>query len=198
VPQRPESALLVVDVQNDFCSGGALAVPGSDEVIDALNAYLGDAAARGFPVYASRDWHPEATAHFARFGGEWPEHCVAGSEGACFPERLRLPADSVIVSKGDRPDEAGYSAFEGHTDDGTLLLNHLRARGIRHVYIGGLATDYCVVQSVVDALSAGLEVTVLADAVAGIDVAAGDSARAVEAMRRRGARIRAGAGTLPS
>lgn len=187
-PTRPVSALLIVDVQEDFCTGGALAVPGSEAVIDALNRYVADAAASGLPVYASRDWHPATTTHFKAFGGTWPVHCVADSPGARFHPRLRLPPDTLVVTKGDRADEAGYSAFDGHVADGTPLLADLRRRGISHLYVGGLATDYCVRASVLDALGAGIGVTLLADAIAGVDLAPGDSARALDEMREHGAK----------
>jgi nicotinamidase/pyrazinamidase len=183
----PGSALLIVDVQNDFCTGGALAVPQSERVVTSLNRYIDAAVTRGAPIYASRDWHPATTTHFKPYGGEWPVHCVQGSSGAAFHPDLRLPPDAIVVTKGERADSAGYSAFEGRTADGTPLADDLRRRGVTRLYVGGLATDYCVQQSVLGALGEGLEVTLLEDAIAGVDVTAGDSARAVEEMRRRGA-----------
>ena len=183
------SALLVVDVQNDFCTGGALAVPGSDRVVDALNRHLRTAAERGQPIYATRDWHPARTSHFKDFGGEWPVHCVENTHGAAFHPDLQLPAGAIIVTKGDTADAHGYSAFEGATPDGTPLLDDLRRRGITHLYVGGLATDYCVRASVLDALKAGLRVTVLDDAIAGVDLKAGDSDRARDEMRAGGADV---------
>jgi nicotinamidase/pyrazinamidase len=188
--------LLVVDVQNDFCPGGALAVAAGNEVVAALNGYLEDAAAHGVPVYASRDWHPPETSHFERFGGIWPVHCVQDSPGARFHPDLHLPAAASVISKGDRPDVHGYSAFDGHTADGTTLADELRQHGVTHLFVGGLATDYCVKHSVLDALAAGLQVTVLEDAIAGVDVQPGDSARALEEMRAKGAEVAARAGSL--
>lgn len=185
----PKSALLVVDVQNDFCTGGALAVPGSDAVVSALNKHLRKAAIRGMPVYASRDWHPARTTHFQAFGGEWPVHCVRNSVGAQFHPALELPATAIVVTKGECDDAPGYSAFEGVTADGTPLLDDVRRRGITHLYVGGLATDYCVRASVLDALQAGLRVTVLEDAIAGVDLRPGDSTRARDEMRGHGARF---------
>jgi nicotinamidase/pyrazinamidase len=187
-------ALLVVDVQKDFCPGGALAVPDGDRVIPALNRYAARAAAQGWPVYASRDWHPPVTSHFKEYGGEWPPHCVQHTAGAEFHDDLRLPSSAVVVTKGESPDRPGYSALEGTTPDGRTLLDDLRARGVDHLYVGGLATDYCVRQSVLDARAAGITVTVLEDAIAGVDVRSGDSARAVSAMRAAGAQL----GTLPT
>ncbi len=182
-----KSALLVVDVQNDFCEGGALGIAGGGQVVDALNRHLDAAVAQGMTVYATRDWHPADTSHFKPFGGRWPVHCVQGTRGAGFHPRLRLPAGAVIVSKGTDPKSDGYSAFDGRTPDGRPLAEDLQERGVGRLFIGGLATDYCVRQSVLDARAAGLEITVLEDAVAGVD--AGGSARAVEEMRASGARF---------
>ena len=181
------SALLVVDVQKDFCTRGALAVPGSEAVIDALNRHIDEARWRGIPIYASRDWHPPTTTHFKPFGGEWPVHCVQDSPGAEFHPDLRLPPDVTVVTKGDRPDAHGYSAFEGRTPDGRRLLEDLQQRGVTHLYVGGLATDYCVRASALDALGAGVGVTLLEDAVAGVDIQPGDSERAISELRERGA-----------
>lgn len=179
--------LLIVDVQKDFCPGGALPVPDADRVVRALNRHIGDAGAHGAIVYASRDWHPAISTHFAPNGGPWPPHCVQGSDGARFHPGLRLPATAVLVTKGEDPGGAGYSVFEGHTPDGKPFLTDVRERGIHHLYVGGLATDYCVKQSVLDALSAGLQVSILEDAIAGVDADA--SARAVAQMRMNGAGV---------
>lgn len=179
------AALLVVDVQNDFCPGGALPVPEGDRVIPVLNR-LADRFG-GAPVYASRDWHPPDTRHFQAFGGPWPVHCVAGTRGAELHPDLRLPPSAVIVSKGqDRADD-GYSAFEATTPEGRRLPDDLRERNVTDLVVGGLATDYCVRASVLDARRAGLRVTVVTDAVAGIG--RDDTARALEEMRQAGARL---------
>ncbi len=183
------SALLVVDVQNDFCTNGALAVPGSERVVAAMNRHISHAVSLGWPVYASRDWHPRKTTHFQQYGGQWPVHCVQDSPGARFHPDLHLPGDAIIVTKGDRADDAGYSAFDGRTPDGTTLLGDLRRRGVSHLYIGGLATDYCVKASALGGLDAGLRVTLLEDAVAGVELTPGDSSRALDEMRDRGAEI---------
>ena len=179
------TGLLVVDVQNDFCHGGALAVPNGDRVVGTLNQYIETAVARGVTVYASRDWHPGVTSHFKPYGGPWPVHCVQGSDGARFHPDLRLPSAAIVVTKGESPDSPGYSAFEGRTPGGNSFLADLRERGIDHLVVGGLATDYCVKHSVLDALSAGLQVTILEDAIAGVDPE--DSASALIQMRDRGA-----------
>ena len=194
--ERPGSALLIVDVQNDFCPGGALPVPHGDRVVPVLNHYIAEASAHGLPIYASRDWHPARTTHFAAFGGEWPVHCVQHSRGACFRSDLRLPSSTVVVTKGERADHPGYSAFDGYAEGGANLLSMLQAQHVTHLFVGGLATDYCVKQSVLDARAAGLEVTVLSDAIAGVDVHPGDSARAMAEMRDAGARLAAGRGLL--
>jgi nicotinamidase/pyrazinamidase len=186
---QAHSALLVVDVQKDFCPGGALPVRDGDRIIPVLNQYVAAAEAEGWVVYASRDWHPPLTRHFQPYGGEWPPHGVQDTDGARFHEKLRLPATTIIVSKGQDPDDAGYSAFQGETGGGLSLLKDMRGRGIDRLYVGGLATDYCVKHSVLDARRAGLDVTVLLDGVAGVDRTPGDSARAIEEMRQAGASI---------
>ena len=186
------SGLLVVDVQNDFCPGGALAVPNGNRVVSVLNDYLDAAVGHDVIIYASRDWHPAITNHFKPYGGVWPVHCVQDTEGARFHPGLRLPPTAIIVTKGEDPDKPGYSAFDGHTPAGTPLLTDIRERRIDHLYVGGLATDYCIKHSVLDALAAGLTVTLLEDAIAGVDVRPGDSARAVAEMREKGARVVAG------
>jgi nicotinamidase/pyrazinamidase len=186
---KKQSALLIVDVQKDFCPGGALPVPHGDRVVPELNRYIADATVRGSPIYASRDWHPPVTRHFRPHGGQWPPHCVRNTDGAGFHKDLQLPASATVISKGQDPDGPGYSALEGYTSEGRTFLSDLRERQIGHLYIGGLATDYCVKHSVLDALRLGFEVTVLADAIAGVDVQPGDSTRAIDDMRRAGAEI---------
>jgi nicotinamidase/pyrazinamidase len=181
------TALLLVDVQNDFCPGGALAVPAGDRVVPVLNRVIHRFQSDGRPVYASRDWHPSDTTHFREFGGRWPAHCVADSSGAHFHPQLRLPAETIVISKGQQRTDDGYSAFEGMTNSGRTLVEDLRARGVSELYVGGLATDYCVRATVLDARRAGLSVTVLTDAVAGIGP--DDTARALEEMRAAGASL---------
>jgi nicotinamidase/pyrazinamidase len=186
------AGLLVIDLQNDFCAGGALAVPNADRVVSALNEHIDEAVAHGVSIYASRDWHPPVSKHFKPYGGPWPVHCVKDTNGARFHPNLHLPATAIWITKGEDPASPGYSAFEGQTPDGTPLLADVRARGIGQLYVGGIATDYCVKHSVLDALSAGLQVTLLEDAIAGVD--AEGSACAIVEMRRRGARVTAGPG----
>jgi nicotinamidase/pyrazinamidase len=182
-------ALLIVDVQNDFCPGGALAVPHGDRVIPVLNRLAARASALGLPVYASRDWHPPNTTHFAANGGKWPVHCVAGTEGARLHPDLLLPPGALIVTKGTSTKDDGYSAFEGSIAGRGSLLADLRARGIDEVVIGGLATDYCVKASALDARRHGLGATVVSDAIGAVDLTPGDGARALEEMEAAGVDI---------
>jgi nicotinamidase/pyrazinamidase len=183
------TALLIVDVQNDFCPGGALAVPEGDQVIAPLNRAAAWVAQRGGLVVASRDWHPRTTRHFKAFGGLWPAHCVQETHGAAFHPDLKLPDGAVIVSKGTSTEDDGYSAFEGRTDDGKTLHEVLQAHGVRRLVVGGLATDYCVRASVLDALQHGYEVVVLTDAIRGVNLQPDDSARALQEMQAHGAHL---------
>ena len=187
-PRTPgHSALIVVDVQRDFCPGGALPAASGDAIVPAINRHLDDARARGMLVYASRDWHPAITTHFQAQGGPWPPHCVQGTHGAQFHPALALPADAIVVSKGMDPDRPGYSAFDGRTPDDRTLADDLRRRHVDHVYVAGIATEYCVKQTVLDARKNGFRVSVLRDAIAGIQP--DDADRAVREMEQAGAQI---------
>ncbi len=177
-------ALVLVDVQNDFCPGGALAVPRGDEVIPILNRLLGLFAERHLPVIATRDWHPADHASFRARGGPWPPHCVKGTPGASLHPDLEIPCETLIVSKGTSPDAPGYSAFEG-----TGLSRELALRSVRRLLAGGLATDYCVRATVLDALHEGVAVVIVSDACRGIDAAPGDIARALAEMTAAGATL---------
>jgi nicotinamidase/pyrazinamidase len=177
-------ALLIVDVQCDFLPGGALAVPDGDAVVPALNRALARAEETAMPVYASRDWHPPNHCSFREQGGPWPSHCVAGSPGAQFAPGLRLTSDTRIVDKARSAEADAYSAF-----DGTGLAQTLEAEGVRRVVVGGLATDYCVLATVRDALRAGFEVIVLTEAVRAVDVHPGDGEKALAEMRAAGAQL---------
>lgn len=181
------SALLLVDVQNDFCPGGALPVPQGDMVAGRLSRAASCFAAAGVAVIASRDWHPAVTSHFREYGGTWPPHCVQGSSGAAFHPALTLPESALVISKGVNPDADSYSAFDGRTEEGSSLNDILSELKTRLLYVGGLATDYCVRSSVLDALHAGYEVTLLVDAIAGVDLHEGDSEKALEEMLAAGA-----------
>ena len=182
-----KDALLIVDVQNDFCPGGALAVAEGHVVVPLLNQYMERAAAAGVPIFASRDWHPAQTAHFREHGGQWPPHCVQGTPGAEFHPDLRLPEGTVVVSKGMNPVDEGYSLFEGKLEDGRDALTALRELGVTRVHVGGLATDYCVRATTLDALAARFDVFLLEDAIRAVEVQPGDGERAITEMREAGA-----------
>lgn len=176
-------ALIIVDVQNDFLPGGSLAVADGGAVIPALNRYIQSFVKHQLPVYATRDWHTADHCSFKPQGGPWPPHCVAGTAGAAFAPKLKLPAAAVVVSKAVRRDADAYSGFEG-----TDLDRHLRAAGINRLFIGGLATDYCVLNTVKDARRLQFETYLLEDAIRAVNVTPGDGARAVAAMHAAGAR----------
>ena len=184
-----KDALIVVDVQNDFCPGGTLAVADGDQVVPVLNRYIDQFIKAGLPIFATRDWHPEKTSHFTTGGGPWPPHCIQGSKGAEFHPDLRLPPGTVMVSAGTGADEDGYSGFVGRDESGVTLADLLRQRGIERVFVGGLATDYCVKHTVLDGLKEGLKVVLLADSVRGVNVKPGDSERAIEEMLNAGAEV---------
>ncbi|WP_208277548.1 isochorismatase family protein [Massilia oculi] len=175
-------ALLIVDLQVDFLPGGNLGVPHGDQVIAPINRLIGLYRARALPIYASRDWHPELHCSFAAQGGPWPPHCVAGTEGAGFSSELNLPDDVIVVSKADTVEVDAYSAFNG-----TGLGQAMRARGIRRVAVCGLATDYCVLNTVLDGLEEKIEILIVAEAARAVDVHPGDGDRAMTRMLRAGA-----------
>lgn len=176
-----KSALIIVDVQNDFCQGGALPVPNGDEVVPILNRYIEIFKRVGASIYATRDWHPVNHISFRTQGGIWPPHCVQNTTGAEFHPNLKLPLETRVISKAD-PDKEAYSGFEG-----TELGEELQKRGIEKVFIGGLATDYCVKNTVLDALKLGFKAVLLEDAIRGVDVNIGDSEKAIEEMLKKGA-----------
>ena len=174
-----KDALLVVDVQNDFCPGGALAVQRGDEVVAVLNTLI--------PlfknVYTTQDWHPPNHISFKHQGGIWPLHCVAGTIGAELHPSLHV-GNAVRIKKGSDPRKEAYSGFEG-----TDLARKLKKAGIERVFIGGLTTDYCVKTTALDAVRGGFAVVVLLDAIRGVDLKPGDSSAALDEMRRAGAVI---------
>lgn len=176
-------ALLVVDVQNDFCPGGSLAVDHGDDVVKPLNKLIGQFLANGEPVYETRDWHPADTKHFAAYGGTWPVHCVQGTPGAQFHPRLNQDSRIRVVSKG-LGDTDCYSAF-----DETDLADELHRLGVTEVWVGGLATDYCVKNTVLDALKEGFEVKAVENAMRAVNLKPGDDERALAEMRAAGAQI---------
>ena len=179
-----KKALIVVDVQNDFCPGGSLAVSHGDEVVAPLNKLMTEFLDRDEPVYKTRDWHPPKAKHFADYGGTWPVHCVQNTPGAEFhPELLDDPRVKTI-SKGFDESADGYSGF-----DGTQLAEQLRKQGIDEVWVGGLATDYCVKETVLDARKEGFRVKALADMMRPVNVKPGDGQKALEEMSAAGAEI---------
>jgi len=177
------TGLLVVDIQNDFCAGGALPVPEGDRVVPVLNRYIDLFVERGAPVFFTRDWHPRDHISFKERGGPWPPHCVQGTEGAAFHKDLKVPSDAAVISTADRADREAYSGFSG-----TDLAARLRNLGVKTVLVGGLATDYCVKHTVLDAVKEGLETYFLKDASRGVEVSPGDTEKAVEEMKAAGAR----------
>jgi nicotinamidase/pyrazinamidase len=170
-------ALIIVDVQKDFCPGGALPVPEGDQVIPVLNDYIKIFKKPNARVFATRDWHPPNHVSFKAQGGPWPPHCVQNSEGAKFHPDLKLPSDATIVSKAMDPLREAYSGF-----DGTELVNILKAQGVTRVFVGGLATDYCVKNTVLDARKMSFETVLLLDAVRGINVEPDDVKKAIAEM----------------
>ena len=181
-------ALLIVDVQNDFCPGGALAVSEGDQVVPVLNEWIEQAQRDGVPVYASRDWHPASHISFTERGGPWPPHCVQGTSGAAFHPGLRLPSNVEIISKADKLEEDSYSAFGG-----TDLAERLRRAGVSRVWIGGLTQDYCVRETSLDAIREGFEVHVIVEGTRAVNVSPGDGRRALDDIRRAGAILEAAA-----
>ncbi len=178
-----KDVLLITDIQNDFLPGGALAVKDGDLVIPALNEYAKMFKQAKAKIVASRDWHPPNHISFITQGGPWVPHCVQNSEGAKFSPKLKIPPETAIISKATDPQKEAYSVF-----DGTGLSEQLKAEGITRIFIGGLATDYCVVNSVLDARKIGYETYVLIDATKGIEVNPGDVDKALETMKKTGAK----------
>lgn len=176
------SALIIVDVQNDFLPGGALPVPNGDQVIIPLNNYIKIFHEKELPIIATRDWHPENHISFNTRGGPWPPHCIRNTWGAEFPKELMLPPNVIIISKAFKEDEEAYSGFQG-----TNLDDVLRKLDVNRLFVGGLATDYCVRATVLDALKLNYQVILLLDAIKGVDVNPGDSERAIKEMIANGA-----------
>ena len=185
------TALVVVDLQNDFADpAGSLSVAGGDRVVPVVNRAVRDATDAGALVVATQDWHPETTPHFAKDGGVWPVHCVAGTWGAELAPAFELPIDAPRVRKGSNGED-GYSGFtmrdpETGEEIPTELEGILRERGIERVVVCGLATDYCVLATALDAVHLGFEVEVLADAVAAVNLQPDDAERALAEMAGAG------------
>lgn len=185
------TALVVVDLQNDFADpAGSLSVAGSEAIIQIVNEAVRAARDDGAMVVATQDWHPESTPHFARDGGIWPVHCVGGTWGAELHPAFELPADAPRVRKGTSGED-GYSGFtmrdpESGEETATELESLLRAGGVERVVVCGLATDYCVKATALDAVRLGFEVTLLDDAVAAVNLVDGDGDRALAELQEAG------------
>ena len=177
-------ALVLVDIQQDYMSGGALPVPDAEAILSRVNAYVAAFAMRHLPIFLTRDWHPENHCSFRTKGGPWPPHCVAGSPGAKWADGLNVVPGARIISKGSDADTEAYSGFSG-----TPLLVLLRDLGVRRIFVAGLATDYCVRATVMDARAQGFKVVVLADAIRGVDAEPGDVTRAIADMVASGATL---------
>ncbi|HEV2225898.1 MAG TPA: nicotinamidase [Nitrososphaerales archaeon] len=173
-----------MDVQNDFCPGGALAVKNGDRVVPRLNKTIAAFAKDGLPIFFTRDWHPSNHISFREQGGIWPPHCIQGTIGAGFHPDLFIPRGATIINKGDKPNAEAYSGFQG-----TDLESRLKKAGVGEIFLGGLATDYCVKESCHDALRAGFKVNVLKDCVKAVNVESGDDSRALREMGRAGAKL---------
>jgi len=184
---KSRKALLIVDVQNDFCPKGALAVPRGDKVVPPINKYIKIFSQNKLPIFVTRDWHPKETKHFKDFGGLWPKHCIKKTKGARFHPDLKLPKGIIILSKGMNPDQDGYSVFQAQDNQGRGILHWLKRLKIDELFIAGLATDYCVKFSALEALKLGLKVKILTDAIQGVNIKASDSQEAIKEMLAAGA-----------
>ncbi len=177
-------AIIIADIQNDFLPGGALPIKESDQIVPILNDYAKIFKVANSRIFASKDWHPPNHVSFIAQGGPWPPHCLQNSKGADFSPNLKLPKETQIVLKATDPNKEAYSVF-----DGTDLEEQLKAKGVTRIFIGGLATDYCIVNSVIDARKLGLATFVLEDATCGIDLKPGDVNQAFRIMQASGARL---------
>jgi nicotinamidase/pyrazinamidase len=175
-------ALIIVDVQNDFFPGGTISVSGGGQVIPFLNDYLKLFTKADASIFATRDWHPPNHLSFKDQGGSWPAHCVQNTQGAKFHPILKLPKNTIVVSKGINPFKDNYSGFEGDE-----LSNTLKNTGIKRVFVGGLTTEYCVKNTVIESLKLGFEAVLLIDAIAGINAKPGDEVNAIDKMVENGA-----------
>ena len=182
VQLKAGDALLIADVQNDFLPGGALGISGGDEIVPVLLTYIHRFLSKALPIFLTRDWHPANHCSFKSQGGPWPVHCVAGSPGSLPPRAFEAPLSAVIIYKAIDPNEEAYSAFQ-HTP----LHRHLQAVGIQRLFIGGLATDYCVLNTVKDARTLGYEVYLLIDGIKAVNVRPDDGPEAEQEMIRLGA-----------
>ena len=176
-------ALIIVDMQKCFCLGGALPVNDGDQIVPVLNEYIVKFRRARAQIFATRDWHPPNHRSFKNYGGRWPPHCIQNTRGADFHPNLKLPVDTTVISTGESPFVEGYSGFD-HTD----IAHRLKANKIKRVFVGGLATDYCVKYTVLDALEKGFETILLVDAMKGINEKPDDAKKAIDKMLRNGAK----------
>ncbi len=177
---RKGDCLIIVDMQNDFMPWGSLPVPDADKIIPVLNSYIELFHKKGLPIFASRDWHPPNHCSFKENGGSWPSHCVQNTKGAEFADGLLLPEDTIIISKATDPKKEAYSALQD-----TELAELLKQNRIERCFVGGVATEYCVLSTVLDLLSLGYKTYVLRDAIKAVNPA--DEEKALEEMKRKGA-----------
>ena len=182
------AALLAVDIQNDFCPGGALAVPDGDAIVPIVNQWIHWAEKQRLPIIASRDWHPEKHSSFHRQGGIWPAHCVQNSIGALFHPKLQLPTETIIVNKATAENKDEYSALSGKVNNSNIALTQwLSQEGITELWVCGLALEYCVKFSVLDAAAQEFNTHVILPACRAIN--AQDTDSAISDMRQSGATI---------
>lgn len=185
---KANKALLVVDIQNDFCPGGALGVREGDQIIPVVNKYVDLFLKNQLPVFVSRDWHPKDTKHFKESGGPWPPHCIQNTKGAEFHPGFGASDKAIILSKGTDPELDGYSVFEAHDSKGKPFMQSLKELGIQELYIGGIATDYCVRMTSLDALNNGFKVHILTEAIKGVDKE--DSERAINEIVKKNGKLK--------
>ncbi len=184
---KEDSCLIIVDVQNDFCPGGALGIEEGDQVVPVLNEWISQFQKKGIPVVYTQDWHPKDHVSFVENGGIWPPHCVQEGKGAEFHPRLVV--QGKICRKGFVRDKEAYSGFDGKLDgpDGPALAQWLKKQRVSRIYVGGLATDYCVKATALDGIKNGFEVFVIRDGIRAVDANEGDGERAIKAMADKGA-----------
>jgi nicotinamidase/pyrazinamidase len=178
-----KSALIVVDVQRDFCPGGTLAVSEGDEIIEPINNLIKAFTKNGLPVIFTRDWHPKNHSSFNEYGGLWPPHCIQNTPGAEFHPKLNVPKDAITISKATESNKDAYSGFEG-----TELANILRKLNVKNVFVSGLATDYCVKNTVIDALKNHFTTHIIIDCIRGVNLKLTDSDKAIRKMVSLGAK----------
>ncbi|MFI5304650.1 MAG: isochorismatase family protein [Nitrospiria bacterium] len=179
---KPGDALLLVDIQNDFLPGGSLGVPNGNRVLAPLNLAIWIFHDKGFPILATRDWHPEKHCSFKPQGGPWPVHCVAGTRGAQFSSALNFPEEIRVISKATHEKFDAYSGFQ-ETD----MVQIIKKLEVRRLFIGGLATDYCVLNTVKDALHLGFQVVLIKNAIQAVNVYPNDGEKAIAEMKSLGA-----------